>query len=506
MKSQNAVEDLIDERCRLEIEFLKIISRQQGEWIQIDQIIGPLKISTRKGNKIIEALVQDISQYGRPGYVLEQSKNRGVKLKVVDGEDIHQLIGYILSCSPLILLVEALFAKTFKNVAQYAQAQFLSESTVRRYLAKISTYLERYHLSLGKNGVEIVGDEKQVRGLMSMFYWRVYGGIQWPFQTVDEYQMEEFTSKLLDELGVEIRQVPILYRRQLTFYFAESIQRTRKGSVIIYEENWRKEIEQLYKFKEFKAAIQLHGNSFYMKHSEIVFHYIFILSMSITAYVVTPDELNQFIKVSEKQGSEISISSNHFYQKLVSEFEIFPESLEIPLQGAIYSAHFFAKYFKGFNSDFNGNIYINIFQERYPNLIEKILCLITELHQETGLDIFFEEDFLLIPYTKIIGTLIPLCSFEREIYVVIESDTPFLITSYFTNQIRQAFQERYNLILLTPFMTYDPERIDVVITTMAVDEIKQTYQKSKVLSVARDLDTREIKKMNQVFKSIAHKN
>lgn len=488
----------------MEIQFLKIINRQQGEWVQVDQMTGPLKLSARKGNKIIEALSQDISQYGSSGFVLEQSKNRGVKLKVVEGEDIHQLIGYILSRSPLILLVEALFAKTFKNVAQYAQAQFLSESTVRRYLAKISTYLERYNLSLSKNNVEIVGDEKQVRGLMAMFYWRVYGGIKWPFQTIDEHQMEEFTSKLLNELGVDIRQVPILYRRQLTFYFAESIQRTRKGNVIIYEENWQTEIEQLYKFEEFKAAIQLHGDSFYMKHSEIVFHYIFILSMAITTNVVKTDELNQFIQLAEKLGSEISISSKLFYQKLVSKFEKFPEIPEVTFQGAIYSSHFFAKYFKGFNSDFNGNIYTDIFQERYPNLIAKIRCSIAELYQETGLTIFLEEDFLLIPYTKIIGSLIPLCSFEREIRVVIESDMPFLITSYFINQIRQAFQDRYNLTLLTPFMTYDPEKIDVVITTVAVDEIKQTYQKSKVLSVTRDIDTREIKKINQLFKSITH--
>lgn len=184
--------------------------------------------------------------------------------------------------------------------------------------------------------------------------------------------------------------------------------------------------------------------------------------------------------------------------------EFFPIKKEeyLCFRNYILSSHFFAMYFKGFNTDMTGNTYKAIFSERYPHLVKKTRIFVESLYKASKNPIFLEEDFLLIPYLKNSLFFSDPCQFEVPLTILVESDMPSLMTKNFIRQLRGYFSYLYNVTITDIFET-SSKHADVLLTTGNLKDMKAAYPDAQIVVVSKKLSMTDITRINQALEEIS---
>ena len=184
-----------------------------------------------KVTKILHRLEEDIEDHGDENIQLLKVKRSGIHLVLSSERDMKEFLSYLLLKSPLVALLDELFSNKFISVVNYAQNNYISEATVRRYLGKIRAYIEQYQIDIQERCFSIEGSETQIRIFMMLFYWRINQGVGWPFKYVSESNVERIVEYLCDKKR-GISKVSRIERRRMMFYIAITLIRTRDKKYI----------------------------------------------------------------------------------------------------------------------------------------------------------------------------------------------------------------------------------------------------------------------------------
>lgn len=231
LNKSNTINLLLDKRLNNERTLLLFINQRKGVWIPTNELSAQLNISIDSVLRTIKDLNEDIKYLDHQKFQLDFSKGKGIRFFVHLGKNIQKLLTMIIKKSSIIRLLEHIYTETFCNVNHYATENYTSPATVRRHLTILKQYFNSYDVTITRETATLTGDETQIRVLAMIFFWQVYGGVSWPFQTVNEQEIEKLVIDLLAEVTVDSTRTPLAYQRQLMYYFAESILRTRKKSL-----------------------------------------------------------------------------------------------------------------------------------------------------------------------------------------------------------------------------------------------------------------------------------
>ena len=501
----NTLEKLVDSSTLLEVQLAKELNKTSQRWLTTNDVGNILQINTAAVLRVTEKLSRDISDLGEEGIELIISKGKGIQINIRNDKDIQVLIAYIISQAPAVQLLEAIFKEEISSVTQYAQQNYVSEATVRRNINKIRSYFDDFDVTISRVTAKLEGDEKQIRLLMMIFYWRVYGGVTWPFDSVAEQDIVEMTNHLLYSLILSDIEIPHLFIRQISYYFAESVLRTRKKNFIDAKDKKLGEIAQGYRYEHFKGVLEQECiGKINISEEETAFHYTVGLSMSASYHMLIPKTIDEIIEDHRKRNTLIFQATDLSLKKINSYF--FTKN-EINLDTSftrygLFSCHCFAYVFKNFKSDMNGLIYTNYFQTNYPTLSTMVYHFLKELYELSSNEIFLEQRYLLLPYIKIITQDIEPVYFEKEISVILESDMPILITTHIIKKIAFYFKEQYHLKFLTFPEKKLAESVDVVITTAAVKNLNKQYPNAKIIKINREPSPKDFRELTAIFETV----
>ncbi|ELY8689099.1 helix-turn-helix domain-containing protein, partial [Enterococcus faecalis] len=196
-------------------------------FVSITELSTVFDEAVPKITKILQKLEDDIENNKDENIQLLKVKRSGVHLALSSEIDMKEFISYLLLSSPLIALLDALLSNKFISVVNYAQNNYISEATVRRYLGKIRSYIEQYGIDIQERDFSIEGSESQIRIFMMLFYWRINQGVGWPFKYVSESNVERIVDYLCDEKN-GLSRVSRIERRRMMFYIAITLIRTRE--------------------------------------------------------------------------------------------------------------------------------------------------------------------------------------------------------------------------------------------------------------------------------------
>ncbi|MGY3713372.1 helix-turn-helix domain-containing protein [Lactococcus petauri] len=136
----------------------------------------------------------------------------------------------ILKPESLLNLFELFLNSQSVNFIDFCKENFMSESTARRKLKKANVLLQSIgmKLTIRKDEIYIIGEERIIRYSLISLFWRVYRGTEWPFANVDEGRVENIVSSIISS-G---RYISYGKRKHLAFYLATFISRSQSGNVI----------------------------------------------------------------------------------------------------------------------------------------------------------------------------------------------------------------------------------------------------------------------------------
>lgn len=495
-------EELFDRVTFNQRRMVLLLNEKGGRWVTREWLSEKLGLSKRMTLNIINSLSEKIESLHSEKFSFQQSKGKGVRLIVGLDADVYNLVTEIVKDCSTVVLLKALIMDEFTSVRDYALEHFISESTVRRDMSKVQKLLERYHIEIGRENFQLQGEEYQIRMCMVIFFWSIFRGSSWPFDYVNEQLIDSYVDEVLNSKFTVYPKIPYTYKKQLSYIFAEAIIRTRKGNILKMPEALETQITTNQLYPRFKEIICQKQGAINTKQSEIPFFFLVWVSMSKTIDIFKDPIIHELYQQQKNQNTLIYSATELMLRRFQDEFFPIKKEEYLCFRNYILSSHFFAMYFKGFNTDMTGNTYKAIFSERYPHLVKKTRIFVESLYKASKNPIFLEEDFLLIPYLKNSFFFSDPCQFEVPLTILVESDMPSLMTKNFIRQLRGYFSYLYNVTITDIFET-SSKHADVLLTTGNLKDMKAAYPDAQIVVVSKKLSMTDITRINQALEEIS---
>lgn len=499
---KNFFEELFDQTTFIKRRMIFLLNQTNGYWVTAKWLSDNLGVSKRVTLGIINDLSKKINQLDTEKFCLEYSRGRGIRLNVARDADIHYLAAEVVRECHTVKIFEAILTEEFDTVKNYALENFISESTVRRCLNRIRILLSRYQIKLGREKNWLLGEEKQIRMFMIIFFWGVYRGRVWPFKFIDEQRIQTYVNNVLSSNFTVQSEIPYAYKKQIAYIFAEGIIRARKNKLVEFSMDEKKMIFENVLYKSFREQFTKIDGASDIKNSEIPFFFCVWLSMSKTTEIFTNVVFNNLLKDNRDRQTFIYTSTEFVIDNFQKHFFTIDEDKIWRFWSYIFSSHWFAYFFKSFNTDITGNTYKDIFSDNYPILIKKTESFLDELFIESKNDLFIEKEFLLIPYLKSILSLGNPCMYEIPIKVLVESDMPNLLTNTLINQVYGYFSCLYNITIFSNVKTKANE-IDILLTTGTLKDIEILYPNASVVVIEKKISISDLDKVSKALKEVS---
>lgn len=154
----------------------------QTQSLSITDLAERLGLSYQQSYNVFQELTRDlVALSGEPTGKIKQSLTDGAALAL--SIDDYRL--FLLHDSIPFQFIDYLVQGTQQSVGRFCTDHYISRSTLMRKTALIRRFLTGFKVKISLTTATFVGDEKQVRLFLQLFYWLSYHGSRWPFRALD---------------------------------------------------------------------------------------------------------------------------------------------------------------------------------------------------------------------------------------------------------------------------------------------------------------------------------
>ncbi len=457
-------------------------------FVSITELSTVFDEAVPKITKILQKLEDDIENNKDENIQLLKVKRSGVHLALSSEIDMKEFISYLLLSSPLIALLDALLSNKFISVVNYAQNNYISEATVRRYLGKIRSYIEQYGIDIQERDFSIEGSESQIRIFMMLFYWRINQGVGWPFKYVSESNVERIVDYLCDEKN-GLSRVSRIERRRMMFYIAITLIRTREKKYI--QMNYDLEIENNPFFNKFFENFSGLKKEIFLSKDELLFHY------EIWKIFLWTNDIDRIINIEKKEQTSISQSVDTALSIFQEKFFTLSEDVIEQIEPFLYATHTVVSLFENLTTDLNGYHYLKKIERYFPELNRRIREFIKSLYEMTKNKIFLEENYLTIYYWMLFSHFNKAYMYEKKTNMLLETDIPQVLWTPFRQIIEEHFDSKYNIKVYTSDMEFDVDKIDIILSTNTIEGIDKDYPNTQIIAINREVKNRDLNRIEE---------
>ncbi|WP_203623837.1 helix-turn-helix domain-containing protein [Lacticaseibacillus sp. 866-1] len=166
----------------------------QTQSLSITDLAERLALSYQQSYNVFQELTRDLVELSRqPAGKIKQALTDGAALNL--SIDDYRL--FLLNSSIAFQFVDYLVQGNQQSVSHFCGDHYISRSTLMRKTALVRSFLSGFKVKISLTQATFVGDEKQVRLFLQLFYWLSYHGSRWPFRALD-----------FDRLSAQYRSLP----------------------------------------------------------------------------------------------------------------------------------------------------------------------------------------------------------------------------------------------------------------------------------------------------------
>lgn len=214
---------ILDKRT---IRFLKILSVFEGK---SEYMLRDLSEATEINERTLLVDIKNLRLQFND--CLEISSTRtGYQFKLLKPNRYATIKRELIAQEPLFVVIESILNGKLLSYEEWADQFFLSESSMRRHLLRVSEALEPYDLQFSINPVDLIGEEGNIRKFLKDFYYEA-DEIS-PFTLTPSVEMHELIHYIQENryhasVGTDILPTDFYYQ----FYIM--IQRSAHGNPLI---------------------------------------------------------------------------------------------------------------------------------------------------------------------------------------------------------------------------------------------------------------------------------
>lgn len=466
----------LEKDTRLKLYILTELYERRCQWVTSEEIAEKLGLNNQQIKKMIAKLRDDIVAFDETDIRLQVSKGRGALLTLDEGA-----IG--LSKLKEHLITESTTYKIFNQIAlgrnvtmkTLIAMSFLSESTIRKIIKRLNSFLYRYHkenliqIKTQRRKILLVGDECQIHVLINTIYWQIFRGRVWPFQSVEKDKITGFFRGIAKDEALIIKDISI---QRLSYILATRLIRSQKGHKIRYAKKWQEYIG-LYDHIDFRNKYSQQLIKLGFDKAEGMF---IILEFFSYCKLIQSSRQESFISMKVLEETRAGNGA----QLLLSEFESCYGNLTKRERDQ------FIKQTTAVNiyADLIPNIKYNIigydlyrqYASQYPRFMKKIDNILDSMYRERGYTFLLNKRYLISKYLLIFSEYQNIAQYERPITIYLETDLTEILENNLIKQLENYFSNHFNIKICTDseLLKRSNQHFDAVFATSVIDSLKKS--------------------------------
>lgn len=415
---------------------LKFLYNSEGA-VGIEELVFELGLDRRSIYKLIGALndliqsekiVPEIEAMARGQYAFNGNKI-----------DYFRLRGRIVNDEPLMNLAKKFLTSQEVDFASFCTENFMSESTLRKYLRNANKLLKPLGLSINirKNKVRILGNEASIRYCLVSFFWRYFQGVSWPFKNVEQETLNRFISSFT-HVSEEISYGK---RLQLTYYWAVFIQRAQIGCEIskadlpTYFEVLLTNNEY---FKRFSKSFAL-KYEIIPQEQKFAFFILYIFPESYK-YIQNTSETLSILKSEEPESYKSIREFIVFVRDKHPDFEIISEK-RARFVAMLISGIIFVDTFKDIYFNSSALTIFTYSANNYPHFLPSIKKHIKETSPQLSENTIKS---LTLRYAQAYAAEFSPRDFESKLFILLDTDFPLYVDIIMRKRLDHLLSPRFN--------------------------------------------------------------
>ncbi|TYC48361.1 hypothetical protein ESZ50_09120 [Weissella muntiaci] len=356
--------------------------------------------------------------------------------------DAQRIIMQLIGQSTLANLCIRIVNQKSVSTEQFMAERFISSAAFYRMLQKLNDYLTPLGIHIiNKRGIlTVIGNEREIRYILTGFLWRIYRGVTWPFVSITQNEVKAVTNKLIESLGININNAK---RDELMYILAVNILRHRNGSTISNKElpNYSNKLINSLLNKQYTQFKKLMTPLMDEQNNDLIF--IFIWLASLPELYLSNNLVFSFYEALTHVEPDIVKGIDSFIdavQKIKNDLNLYKEKLFL---STIISSRIAADLFPQLTFIISSvNIYE--YKDRFaPSLIPVIQRF---LETDSTLD-NIQKHTLAFKYSNAFALVLPINIFEPKINIYIETDFPIYIDVQIKKELYALLSTTYNIAI-----------------------------------------------------------
>lgn len=404
--------------------------------------------------------------------------------------DYRRIIVLIVKDEPMINLAKIFLTQNQVNILEFCSDNFLSEATFMRYITKANKILIPFGVRLRKNNnIYAFGSEANIRYCLVSFFWRIFQGVNWPFDSMIELKMH----RLAAAFPLIFQRVSYGKKQQLYYYLAIFILRAQSGYKISEEELPEYFNELLNNNEIYKKFLDGIMANFNVDRIEIgfIFLNLYIFPESYKYIQNTSETLDVLSNYGKNTYSSINKFIG-FVKEIHPNFTLTSEKRSDFVAMVIASRIFVDIYGPAYFNTSAIHIF-NYLGRNFPNLLPSISKGIWKFEKSLSEN---SLKALTLRYAQAYIMEFPPCDFEPKLYILLDTDFPMFLDKIIINEVNHLLSSKFNYEWVTLEKKMLP---DLLLSSGMVDDkfskIPQKFikpelsmsDKEEIIQVCRDL-------------------
>ncbi|MBO0469957.1 helix-turn-helix domain-containing protein [Enterococcus sp. DIV0242_7C1] len=464
-----------DRETRTMLTLLRTLYLEE-HWCSTEELMEWAKLDRRTVLKYLK-LLQEIAQNHEHKGLIDTKKGAGHKFVGTKIEYRTLTFQLITMSIPFSFISDLYFLKNI-DIIDFCEKHFVSDTVVKKIITDLNSFFSPYHIQLvvKKGIVTVTGEEVSIRYFAYLFFWGLFRGITWPFDSViSEQDIDKFLKKQFPNWTLTKK----VSRSQFAFILAINLSRIKTGHSLSYEQlpPFTKDLNREVFFSttsqvDFETLHSEFNLLFDIPEAEVDY-FILVAQTRVQMYL-----LNDFLsKALDFHKNNQTVTFDIF--NLISEqFSVKAKITDTEtfniITSLILSTCLAVILFPNFDTTITNYDYNNYLYNTYPFLKEEMKKRLNKINESVELS-YLSNHSLLVPRLCELYCLVGHpTDFNPEIVIKMETDLPIVMEKILSNQLHSTLSPFFRTSFLSPIMPNEKITPDLIIASTKIHGIENS--------------------------------
>ncbi|MGX7204843.1 helix-turn-helix domain-containing protein [Enterococcus pingfangensis] len=422
-----------------------------------------LTLDIRSVQRLLEDLGKNYLRFTEADLPLFEKNGNSYRLLIASQTmEQNQFLVDLIRHSLAYRLLDLLIAGNVRTIKELSEKLFRSESTIRRKLKEIRKELAPLQLTIERGEVIFKAPEAVIRMYLSVYYWRLFRGKDWPFAPLQHELVEKVSHAIQRFFKVDLNPIK---EQRLEYLVAAHLLREVQHYPL--EKDHQNVLKNDPLFKAFSRQLKPVMPPYFRKQGPL--GNLFLNLLTREEYYHEPAITEKIHCLLAKAPFSVITEVETMYQlleKKINDAPTWKKFQTLQAENYLISGHLYHRLFPMIHFNINGKAFWTMVTQQQP----KLVAFVAEILADQG----GSESILFGRYLSVLRRL-PELTVQPVLRIFLQTDLPEFeelilkedVRRFLANDFQVVFAETLTNsdLCLTTSLLYDNDDVPTLAIT-----------------------------------------